>query len=824
MSPVVLATPASAGAQASAASLRRLVGVLLLGYLAFVIYGSLVPLRLVPLPLDEALRRFANTPMLQLGIASRADLVANLLLFVPLAFLLREWWLGARRGPLARLSSGLIALGCFGLAVGIEFTQVFFPARTVSLNDIAAESAGAVVGLLAHALVAPRLRGWALGWWQTEGARPLAGRILQAYLLLLVLFAVMPLDLTISPAELYHKWQEGRIDIIPFTDLAQEPVQVLYDMAVDLLLWVPVGLLWRLAGQATGQVVLRGVLLAAVLEVLQLFVYSRVTSTTDVITGGLGCGLGALVATWLNTGPGLRRIAWRPWLLLWAVAALAIFWYPFNFGWGGSSLAARWSDALRVPFVTYYAGTEFHALNELLRKSLVFLPGGLLWAGMAAQRSAGDAAQRRHWHRIGAVLALLLALVVEGGQLALPGKVADFTDALLEASGAWVGLFIGGRLWAAVAASRSGAAAGAGHSAGARGTAGQVTGVAAPSGLTRHAAAAPPAPTAARAHAHARPAAALWLDAALTLALAVLLWRAARLPGVPYNVVELLPGGVDGLMTALGLSVALALLLAAPLWLHERLVAARRRSAWLAAAVVASGVLTGLLFIVVVPDESLWDVVGSPVLAWPGELEEWGRYAALHAADTLAALGAVWLVRWVATAESHGLFTRWLLLTLAAAVPLHGVVVTWAATDNLTELMREGGGPLASALLFIGVAGLFATGSCLAALVAGARRRLPLLLLALVAWPLATLALWQGSEPMLLKYGKAFSAAQFLLSADREHYAGGAALIERYAAACGLLFGLTVLLQWPGWRRVAALRAAPAARRHRTSHRGVKTA
>ena len=29
------------------------------------------------------------------------------------------------------------------------------------LNDIAAESAGAVMGLLAHALAAPRLRGWA---------------------------------------------------------------------------------------------------------------------------------------------------------------------------------------------------------------------------------------------------------------------------------------------------------------------------------------------------------------------------------------------------------------------------------------------------------------------------------------------------------------------------------------------------------------------------------------------------------------------------------------------------------------------------------------
>lgn len=804
MSPVALAPPAMAASSAAAASLRRLVGVLLLGYLAFVIYGSLVPLRLVPLPLDEALRRFANTPMLQLGIASRADLVANLLLFVPLAFLLREWLLGARRGPLAWLGSGLIALSCCGLAVAIEFTQVYFPARTVSLNDIAAESAGAVLGLLAHGLAAPRLRGWALGWWQAEGARPLAGRILQAYLLLLVLFAVMPLDLTISPVELYHKWQEGRVDLIPFTDLAQDPVQALYDMAVDLLLWVPVGLLWRMAGQPTGQVVLRGALLAAALEVLQLFVYSRVTSTTDVITGGLGCGLGALLAAVLHTGGGLQRVAWRPWLLLWALAALALFWYPFNFGWGSSSLAARWNDALRVPFVTYYAGTEFHALNELLRKSLVFLPGGLLWAGWAAQRSAGDAAQRRRWHRRGAVLALLLALVVEGGQLALPGKVADFTDALLEAVGAWVGLFIGGRLWAAMAAGRA--------MGGASARTATVT--------ERAAADAPPPPAA-----PARPATGLWLDAALTLALAVLLWRAARLPGVPYNVVELLPGGLVGLWTALGVSVALALLMAAPLWLYERLLAARRRSAWLLAAVLAASVFTGLLLTTVVPDESLWDVVGSPVLGWPGELEEWGRYAALHAALTLAALGAVWGVRWLATAQSHGMLTRWLLLTLAAAVPLHLVVVSWAATDNLTELMRDGGGPLASALLFIGVAGLFATGACLAALLAGARRRVPLVVLMLLAWPLATLALWQGSEPMLLKYGKAFSAAQFLLSADREHYAGGSALIERYVAACGLLFGLTVLLQWPGWRRVTALRSLPA-KRHRgtSSSRRVKTA
>lgn len=773
-----------------AASLRRLVTTALLAYLAFVIYGSLVPLRLQPLPLDEALARFANTPMLHLGLASRADLVANLLLFVPLAFLLRERLVGARRGGPAMLGSLLIWLGCAALAVGIEFTQVFFPARTVSLNDITAEAAGAAVGLVVHAVFGSRLRDWALGWWRTEGARPLAGRMLNGYLVLLLLFAVMPLDLTVSPVELYHKYQEGRIHLLPFTDLPDDPAQALYDMAVDLLLWVPVGLLWRLAGHGIGQVVLRGVMVAAVLELLQLFVFSRVTSSTDVVTAGLGSGLGALLAA----RPAAGRQAWPLWLLLWAGAALAVFWYPFDFGFaGGGSLASRWDEALRVPFATYYAGSEFQALNELLRKSLVFLPGGLLWAAWAAQRADGSAELQRRWRRLGAALAVVLALVVEGGQLALPGKVADFTDALLEAAGAWLGLFLGARLWAAgLGVPRSGAA------------------VARP----RHAA--PPPPAAAPAGP--------WLDVAIVLALALLMWRGARLPGVPYNVVELLPGGLDGLFTALAVAVALALLLAAPLWLHDRLLGRRRRSAWLLAALPASGLLAGGLLLAATPEESLWDVVGAPVLGWPGGLEELGRYTALHAAALLAALGAVWGVRWLATAQAHGMLTRWLLVTLACALPLHLVVVRWAATDNLTELMRDGGGPLASGLLFIGLAGLFAASSALAAVVAGARRRGPLLLLALVAWPLATLALWQGTEPMLIKYGKAFSAAQFLLSSDREHYAGGAALLQRWVAACGLLAVLTVLLQWPGWRRVAALREAPAPRTPRRSSRRMKTA
>ena len=89
---------------------------------------------------------------------------------------------------------------------------------------------------------------------------------------------------------------------------------------------------------------------------------------------------------------------------------------------------------------------------------------------------------------------------------------------------------------------------------------------------------------------------------------------------------------------------------------------------------------------------------------------------------------------------------------------------------------------------------------------AARRRALALLVLPLLGWGL----LQAGTEPMLIKYGKAFSALQFLLSEDREHYVRGAALFARFVLAHGLLLlgvcGLAHLV-WPSsgnWRAVAA--------------------
>jgi len=67
-------------------------GSVTLGYAAFVVYGSLVPLAFRYRPLGEAWEAFVQTPYLQLDVGSRADWVANILLYIPLGFLARAGW------------------------------------------------------------------------------------------------------------------------------------------------------------------------------------------------------------------------------------------------------------------------------------------------------------------------------------------------------------------------------------------------------------------------------------------------------------------------------------------------------------------------------------------------------------------------------------------------------------------------------------------------------------------------------------------------------------------------------------------------------------
>ncbi|MBE0472013.1 MAG: VanZ family protein, partial [Methyloprofundus sp.] len=118
-------------------------------YALFIIYGSLVPLDYRDIPFDQAWLAFQKIPYLDLGAASRADWIANILLYIPLTFSLAAAF-SSKPKPLAlRLIIATVILAfSISLAITIEFYQQFFPPRTVSQNDLIAETLGSITGLV----------------------------------------------------------------------------------------------------------------------------------------------------------------------------------------------------------------------------------------------------------------------------------------------------------------------------------------------------------------------------------------------------------------------------------------------------------------------------------------------------------------------------------------------------------------------------------------------------------------------------------------------------------------------------------------------------
>src|SRR5262249_54272835 len=155
---------------------------------------------------------------------------------------------------------------------------------------IAAESVGGAIGATIWAIAGAGITARARVAWSALGRRELAARLLPVYLAFLVLIHVMPLDLTISPVEVWRKYKEGHIVLVPFAAPVSRMDQ-LSKLLWDAVYFAPLGVL--LAGlrgrlQVTaGRALVFGVLVTGFLTLLKLFVWTRYSDVTDVLVGGL---------------------------------------------------------------------------------------------------------------------------------------------------------------------------------------------------------------------------------------------------------------------------------------------------------------------------------------------------------------------------------------------------------------------------------------------------------------------------------------------------------------------------------------------------------
>jgi VanZ family protein len=409
---------------------------LAIAYAGFVVYGSLVPLDFRPRDFGAAVDAFARIPYLRLGVASRADWVANILLYIPLAFLLAGAAAQARSRA-DRLFGTLATIAfCIALAFAVEFAQLFFPPRTVSQNDLIAESIGTILGVTLWLALGPRILGLT-GHIRIGGPRATVAA-LTLYVAAYLAFSLFPYDFLISGKELSQKLDEAGRSAWVLSESCGGIVRCNAKLFAEVLLAAPLGMLYgvlrgRHRRARYGRVFVYGVALGVAIEGLQLFLASGVTQGLSVLTRGLGAVWGlafqrVFSLDWLRRNrAGVRKLAWfaAPVYLVLALVVKGLVPPAFDAPWAAVEKLKALSF---LPFYYHYFTTESEAMQSLLLNAGLYVPAGLLvWLTMPPGR---DRATRR----IAALVGAGLGLVIETLMLFSIGKRADPTNVLIAAA------------------------------------------------------------------------------------------------------------------------------------------------------------------------------------------------------------------------------------------------------------------------------------------------------------------------------------------------------------------------------------------------------
>jgi len=412
-----------------------------LAYLAFVVYGSLVPLDFRARPFDSALRDFFSMPYFELDASSRADWVANILLYIPLAYL----WLGAltreRRRFRQAFFSLLVFAFCATLIVAIEFTQQFFPPRTVSLNDLIAETIGTVLGII-------------LWWTSGQGLRRLfeiatsqernaayAGLILysSAYLV----FSLFPFDFLISAQEIERKWAGNYFSFLASPARCGEGLRCGVKMAAEAAAAAPLGLLLSFILRRRGWKLIQagaciGLWLGFAIESLQFFLASGVTLGASVLTRMAGIAAGAALGAWLQQSkPWPLLYLWAPWMPFAAALYVGLLLTVALQGRGPMLSAERGLERLSeiyfMPFYYHYYTSEAEAMTSLLGVASMFFPVGIMywiWRIVRMREFIGRGAIQA------ALLSGLIGAALETIKLFFRGARPDPTNVLIASAAA----------------------------------------------------------------------------------------------------------------------------------------------------------------------------------------------------------------------------------------------------------------------------------------------------------------------------------------------------------------------------------------------------
>jgi glycopeptide antibiotics resistance protein len=331
-----------------------------------------------------------------------------------------------------------------------------------SVKDFAAQTIGAVGGIFAYLALGRRFDEWLAEFVSDRGPDDRAQWVLQAYVVGLVGYSMLPLDVVMSPGELAWKLDSGRIEIIPFTYRYASRLDAIYGYATQAILAVPVGMLGVIAYRRRGDeprpfldAVLWAVGVLIAIEVAQLLILSRFTSTTDVLVGTVGAVVGVAVTRRVRLrnpiGPeqpgigGSGAAKWLAALAIYATLIAIVFWFPYDFTDDRALIKQRMEGFRSIPLSRIYEGSDLNSLFSAVRMVTWYAPFGAISA-MCVTRLASSRRARQFGYVVATIGIVVWAVLIELGQVLLPTRFADLTDVMVCGGGGLLGLFVAARL------------------------------------------------------------------------------------------------------------------------------------------------------------------------------------------------------------------------------------------------------------------------------------------------------------------------------------------------------------------------------------------
>jgi VanZ family protein len=353
---------------------RRAYTIVFLLVVAFILYGSLYPFQFHARPTDTDPVAYLLSTWQDWD--HRADLVSNILLYIPFGFF----------GVCAfgRWAALPIPVAAAALSAGVELAQFHDQGRVTSMGDVYADTIGGGVGVVVALVVGGRPR-WKLSreLWDDPPAA----------LVLLMWFGyrIYPYVPVTSP----HKYVRA------FAPFVTGPPLAPIDLARFTIAWTGIGaILNALYGFRRGWILLA--LLIGTEFVGRILIIDATLQPADVLGAGLALAISLLLP---REGRPRLAIGFASMIIVARLQPFVFSAAPGAFGW--------------VPFVSFMHGSTGVAIQAFCEK--FFQYGGLIWLPWRAGL------------RIDLSTALTAALLFATSWVEtwLPGRSAETTDAVM---------------------------------------------------------------------------------------------------------------------------------------------------------------------------------------------------------------------------------------------------------------------------------------------------------------------------------------------------------------------------------------------------------